>query len=235
MNKPLLYKAFKLEAKDLSEDGTFEGYASTFGGPPDSYGDVVNKGAFAKTLKDRKGKIRLLAQHDPSRPIGVIQEIREDDHGLWMKAKFTLGATDGADYYHLLKDGAVDSMSIGFYIIKHEQDNVSGIRYLNEISLWEVSLVTFPANEYATVSAVKSRTDLLNSISTLTEEDSVEVVKFIRALEDRKVREAEEAEAATAALKSLHEEIVQAAHPAAEAEEAVVTALKSLHEQLSIK
>lgn len=145
------------ETKAVADDRSFEGYGSVFG-VKDSYADVVAKGAFASTLKsaNRAGRApALLWQHDPSMPIGVYTDMREDDTGLFVKGRFSR-TTKGDEAYELLKDGALSGLSIGFTTTKSTMDEKSGIRTLTEIDLWEVSLVTFPANQAARVTAVKS-------------------------------------------------------------------------------
>lgn len=145
------------EVKAIEDEGrTFEGYGSVFG-VLDTYADVVAKGAFQRTLKDAKTKGRspaLLWQHDPSKPVGVYTDMREDETGLYVKG--TLADTQqGREAYALLKMGALSGLSIGFRTLKSKMDEETGVRTLTEIELWEVSLVTFPANESARVTAVK--------------------------------------------------------------------------------
>lgn len=148
------------QVKEITDSGEFTGYGSVFG-VKDWYDDIVIKGAFAKSLADwkEKGKLpKMLWQHDVNEPIGIYAEMKEDDHGLFVKGKILkeAGPTEKRAYEHL-KAGSIDSMSIGYTI------GAGGIEYskeddafmLKEIDLWEVSLVTFPANPEATVSEVK--------------------------------------------------------------------------------
>lgn len=147
-------KVVDLEHCQLRQDGssrTFSGYGSVFG-VLDSYGDIVAKGAFAASLKKRRPK--MLWQHDPTMPIGVWEEVREDAIGLFMRGRLAETA-EGDRAYELLKMDALAGLSIGFRTIKSSFDEATGIRTLTEVELWEVSLVTFPANEVAVVSAVK--------------------------------------------------------------------------------
>jgi HK97 family phage prohead protease len=150
--------AFPVELKEVDgQAGVFTGYGNVFG-VVDWYREVVVKGAFKKTLKDKKqsGKpIVLLWQHDSKTPIGTLEAV-EDDHGLLVTATLTLGVQAADEAYLLLKSGAIGAMSIGFNTVKDDLDAKTGIRYLKEIALWEVSLVTFPANEASTVSTVKA-------------------------------------------------------------------------------
>lgn len=144
--------------KALSEDGTFEGYASTFGNE-DSGGDVIRKGAFKVGLEKMKKdgrKIKMLWQHDRYTPIGTFPEFSEDSKGLWVKGKLTLGVQKADETRLLMLDEAVDSMSIGGYVVKELYDNKTFKRELLEIELREISPVTFAANDKARIEAVKS-------------------------------------------------------------------------------
>lgn len=148
--------AFNVKA--VSDDGSFEGYGSVFN-VTDSYGDIVVKGAFADslTLHSAKGSMpALLWQHDSDEPIGVYEEMREDDTGLYVKGRLALKTQRGAEAYELLKMKAITGMSIGFVTREDSYDRVTGINTLKKLDLWEVSLVTFPANTEARVSGVKS-------------------------------------------------------------------------------
>ena len=150
-------KSFDLHIKDVSDEGTFEGYASTFGGAPDSYGDVVEAGAFAKSLgrhvKEKSAPV-MLWQHNPDEPIGVWDNLAEDDKGLKGTGRFVLETTRGREAYALLKAGAIKGLSIGYRIVKGEPDGK--VFRLKELDLVEISLATFPANRRAGVTAVKS-------------------------------------------------------------------------------
>lgn len=145
--------SFELK-KEPDADGAFEGYASVFD-VVDNGMDVVNRGAFVKSLSTRKPK--MLWQHDPNRPIGVWDEVREDERGLFVKGRILEDVALGRDAIALLKGGALDSMSIGYRTVKATKEGASGmVRRLMEVDLWEVSLVTFPMLDDAQVTAVKS-------------------------------------------------------------------------------
>ena len=141
------------------EYGMFEGYGSVFGNK-DLGNDVIEKGAFTKSIKRRTNKgVKLLYQHKSDMPIGVFDEIREDDHGLVVKGRLALKTQAGAEAYELLKMGALDGLSIGFKINPSEvsYDRRSNKRIIKEVDLMEVSLVTFPMNPQATVRSVKGQ------------------------------------------------------------------------------
>ncbi len=142
----------KLDLKTLTEDGTFTGYLSVFNNT-DSYGDVVEKGAFVKTLADQRGQFPMLWQHDTAEPIGIMQGA-EDDYGLKVTGVLNLAVARANEAYALLKQGAIKGLSIGYVPVKWEM--VGQARHLQEIKLYEGSVVTFPANPASNVDAVKS-------------------------------------------------------------------------------
>lgn len=149
------YKAVPFEVTELKATGdswSFAGYASTFGNV-DEGGDVVMRGAFKDSLL-RRPKPKLLWQHDIGEPIGVVQNLREDEKGLYGEWKLSKTAR-GQDAYTLLKDGAVDSMSIG-YIADDFEFTDDGIRKLKGVDLLEVSVVSVPMNQEALITAVKA-------------------------------------------------------------------------------
>lgn len=176
-------KNIDFEIKQVSDEGTFEGYVSTFDNV-DLVGDVMVKGAFKKTLRDRKGKIRLLWQHDRNTPIGVFETLKEDSKGLYVKARLAMNTQKGKEAHELLKLGAMDSMSIGYSTIIEEYDREKNLNYLKEVKLFEGSLVTFPANESATVSDVKQDADEETIFSNLNNEEKKKVLIFLKSLKN---------------------------------------------------
>jgi uncharacterized protein len=155
--------AFQVKAVD-EKTGEFSGYGSVFD-VVDSYGDAVIKGAFAKSLEGWKGKSKLPAmlwQHRMSEPIGVWTKMEEDDRGLYVEGRILLSAGDlERRAYEHLKAGSLSGLSIGYQVPKGGAifDADSETLFLKEIDLFEVSLVTFPANEAAQVDAVKAALD----------------------------------------------------------------------------
>lgn len=149
-------KDFALHVKDVSEDGTFAGYGSIFNNA-DSYGEKVMPGAFANSLAkhQRSGtKPLMLWQHNPSEPIGVWEDLAEDGKGLKGTGRFVMETAKGREVHALLKAGAIRGLSIGYREVKTEPDGQ--YRLLKELDLMEISVVSFPANARATVTAVKS-------------------------------------------------------------------------------
>lgn len=151
--------AIEIKSEDIKEDGVFAGYASTFGGEPDSYGDIVSKGAFKNSISAggrNKNGIALLWQHNHDQPIGVWQQMVEDSKGLAVQGKLALEIQQGRETHALMKMGAVKGMSIGYNTVEYEYNQQTKIRTLKEVDLWEVSLVTFPANINAQITGIKS-------------------------------------------------------------------------------
>ncbi len=173
---------FILDQKTLSDStdetgnfGFFSGYASTFGNM-DQGGDVVMKGAFKSSLAEGKS-IPLLWQHDTRKPIGKIMTAKEDSSGLKVEGRINLGTNLGKDAYALMKAGDLGTMSIGYITQKATIDPATKVRNLKQISLKEVSLVSFPMNEDAKVTAVKN----VEECETLADiEDALEEKGFTR-------------------------------------------------------
>lgn len=150
----LEYKSIPFEIKEVvsTEGGGWEiaGYASTFGGTPDTYGDVIVVGAFADSIAARPTK--FLYEH--LEPIGKQLEIREDDRGLF--GRWTIVDTQtGTDAYKLAKAGVLDSLSIGYMTLEADYRE-DGVRLLRKVDLFEVSAVAIPANRSAVITDVKS-------------------------------------------------------------------------------
>jgi len=160
MNKKYLVRPLQIKA--VNDDGTFEGYGSVFH-VEDSYKDVVAPGAFIKSLAAHKAKgmmPALLWQHNSAQPLGVWEEMKEDEHGLFCKGRLLIEDVQLAKEAHaFLKAGAISGLSIGYRTIVDEYDREAGIITLKELELWETSLVTFPANDAARVTGVKSERD----------------------------------------------------------------------------
>lgn len=157
-----------LEIKALDSDGTFSGYGSIFGNI-DSHGDIVQPGAFAKSLKrheERGTRPKLFWQHDMHQPIGSWTSIKEDDRGLYMEGRFNMDVQRGREAYALLKAGDIDGLSIGYRTVKEKRDNVKSANLLEELDLIETSVVSLGSNDLALVDAVKQiRGDDLPSLS----------------------------------------------------------------------
>lgn len=171
---------FKFSAS--AQDGSFEGYGAIFGNV-DSYGDVIEKGAFRDSLRAWQDKNKfppMLLQHgggmfggtaEDLLPVGKYTSMEENSKGLKVQGQlFALGTEKGQYLYEGLKSGALDGLSIGYVPKKFVMGTKPGEprRKLQEIDLRELSIVTFPANDRATISGVKA----------------ARVVKTIREFED---------------------------------------------------
>lgn len=146
-----------LDLKAISNDGAFEGYASLFN-REDMGGDIVLPGAFTQSLAARGAAgIKLLFQHNPSEPIGIWHRIAEDARGLYARGRLMLDVARGREIHTLMRAGAVDGLSIGFRAVKSRRDRATGVRRLEKVDLWEISVVTFPMLPEARVAVVKQR------------------------------------------------------------------------------
>ncbi|MBY0427972.1 MAG: HK97 family phage prohead protease [Alphaproteobacteria bacterium] len=158
------YLTTPFQVKEMNTNGMIAGYASVFD-EVDAQSDVVARGAFSKSLekyRQSKSSPAMLWMHDTAEPIGVWTKLKEDMHGLYVEGQLAIKTQDGADAYELLKMGAITGLSIGYNTIKSTRDSKTKIRTLTEVELFEVSLVTFPANVLARVQTVKAgylRTD----------------------------------------------------------------------------
>jgi HK97 family phage prohead protease len=146
--------------------GTFTGYLSTFGNE-DLVRDVVEAGAFTKTLADAEAKraadgspylFPILWQHNPTEPIGGFTTMTEDEHGLYVEGALDMDIEQGRRAFSGLSKGYIRSLSIGYDVIRERW--AKALRYLVEIRLWEGSVVTIPANPAATVGDVKGRSSM---------------------------------------------------------------------------
>lgn len=147
-----MWRDFSLEVKSLDEAGAFTGLASTYSNV-DLLGDIVEPGAFTATLAEKGRERPLLWGHDSNQPIGLAV-LMDSETGLALSGSLDLDVQAGRDAYSRLKKRIVKGLSIGFKTVK---DTVKdGVRHLQQLDLYEVSLVTFPANPAAQVTSVKS-------------------------------------------------------------------------------
>ncbi|MFD1912140.1 HK97 family phage prohead protease [Halodurantibacterium flavum] len=150
----LEHKFHRPEAGLVVGDGAvIEGYASLFG-QRDQGGDVVERGAYAGSLAELaagRRRVKMLWQHDPAQPIGIWDEVREDDRGLFVRGRLLPEVAKGREAAALVAAGALDGLSIGYRVARAEK--TAGGRRLLTLDLWEVSLVTFPMLATARVGA----------------------------------------------------------------------------------
>lgn len=187
MSQKVEFKSFELEVKDVDSNGMIRGYASTFGNV-DLGMDIVDKGAFKKSLKENRGVFPILADHDPSKQIGWNMRAEEDDKGLFVEGKLDLNVQAAREKYSLAKDavalGAKSGLSIGYMTIKAEPDREKPmVRRIKEVKLFEYSFVTFPMNTAAMVTGLKA----LNGDGT-----NIELIKkLINEMKTHGITEAE--------------------------------------------
>lgn len=151
-----------LELKSIDAQGRFAGYASVFN-VVDNQRDIMLSGAFSKTLMRRLDNVKLLWQHQQEEPIGVFDVIFEDERGLYVEGRLLLDVQRARESYALLKAGAMRGLSIGYSPVRYHIDADTGVRKLAEVELWEISLVTFPANTAANVTVVKRCEPILSN------------------------------------------------------------------------
>ena len=131
--------------KDIdSKSRVVSGYLSNFGNV-DSDSDIIVKGAFAKSIAERKDKIFYLLQHNWEKPLGKFNVLQEDEKGLYFEAEIA-NTSYGNDLIELYASGIVNEHSIGYNTIKSEYDSKTEIRTIKEVKLWEGSAVTMGAN-----------------------------------------------------------------------------------------
>jgi HK97 family phage prohead protease len=144
-----------LDTKAVTEQGEFEGYASTFGNE-DQGGDIVVKGAFAKSIARGIGRVKMFRDHDRTKIIGGWTEIVENEKGLMVRGQLDLEIQHARETHVLLKKERLDGLSIGFRTIKHRFDQAKPmVRYLEEVDLKEISIVPFGMNKRAVITGVK--------------------------------------------------------------------------------
>ena len=149
---------YEFKRADIDSAGVFSGYASTFNGPVDSFGDIVAPGAFADSLKQHEMDSSfpaLLWAHNQSEILGRWTSLKEDTYGLKAIGKLTLETAKAKEAHALMKDDAL-GLSIGFRPVKSKYDHNSKINTISSVKLFEISLVGIPANVAAKITRVKS-------------------------------------------------------------------------------
>jgi len=132
--------------------GHLEGYASVFH-IPDAHNDVVLSTAFANLdLASFEGqKMNLLWEHNQLFPIGFVEGIDLDASGLYVKCKIALDSFYGSEVYNLIRNGLVDGLSIGYRTLSCLYNSSIGIRYLTDVELCEISVVSVPSNGHSKI------------------------------------------------------------------------------------
>lgn len=194
-------KSYPMEIKQISDEGYFSGYGSVFD-VVDDWDDVIVRGAFAETLQSKTPV--MLWQHDSAEPIGVYERVYEDEIGLWVEGRLLLDLEKGREAYILLKNRAIRGLSIGFLPIAWEDEmrDRKKIRVLKSIDLWEVSLVTFPANKKAVVDEIKTVRGFESFLRDLGY-SKTEASTVLAALKSDSRRDADSEDAKKAALNLI--------------------------------
>ncbi len=149
------FTPFEFKA-DNDEEGVFEGHAAVFN-DVDRQANIIMPGAFKKSLHKRPAKkVKMLLGHDQKAMIGVWESMKEDSTGLFVKGRLLMQLQSAQETLILLKEGVLDSMSIGFHTVLDQFDNKRRALNLLEIDLFEVSLVAIPAQPGALVTSVKN-------------------------------------------------------------------------------
>ena len=201
-------KSAPLQVKGAGPDdglteGQFTAYASVFGNM-DSYGDIVDQGAFTNTLAKSAEKgsvIPVLWGHDMGNPfanIGAVLEAEEDDYGLKVTGQLDLDNPTAVQVYRLLKGRRTNTMSFAYTLVRADQED-DGF-HIHELELHEVSIVQVPANQLAEVLAVKSATSAL-----------VKAGRVLSSKNESSLREARDA--IDSVLSSLDDDTAKSAHP----------------------
>ncbi|TYR32126.1 HK97 family phage prohead protease [Mesorhizobium microcysteis] len=151
--------------------GIVTGYASVFGGPPDSYGDIIAPGAFTRTLAEHKSESTTPAMlwcHRSDEPVGRWLELKQDGHGLFVRGKLNLDTQAGRETHAHIKGGDVTGFSIGFLLSEGSRKRNDDRSWtITDLDLWEISVTPIPANKRARVSEVKSlqsKSDLIEML-----------------------------------------------------------------------
>ena len=156
------YKSFELKAKE-DETGMIAGFFSTYDEEPDSYGDIIRPGAFAETIKKRTESghpFPLCFNHDFSKVIGAVDKIEDTEKGPYIEAHF-LDTALAQDVRKMLKSGAIYQFSFAYDVLGWEEPSEAqrkaGIwNILTKLEVFEISVVTVPANQNAVATEVKS-------------------------------------------------------------------------------
>ena len=172
------YKTVELKAND---NGMIEGYFSTYDKTPDSYGDIIEPGAFTETIKKREESghpFPLCFNHDFSAVIGAVDSVKDTEKGPFISAHF-LDTTQAQDVRKMLQSGAIYQFSFAYDILDArqpdaEEEKAGVAQVLTKLEVFEISVVTVPANQNAVATEVKS--------GRRNSKKDAEVIKQIRDL-----------------------------------------------------
>ena len=151
-------KDFVGSVKDIdTKKRVVTGYLSSFDDIKDSYGDIVVKGAFTKTINERMNEIYFLNQHNWDQPHGKFEVLKEDDFGLYFESKPLIDTSFSSDALKLYEAGILKEHSFGYETVKSDFDKGRGARMLKELKLYEGSNVTIGANRNTPFTGMKAK------------------------------------------------------------------------------
>lgn len=206
----MFHKDFAFEIKAIAATGVFSGYGSVYS-VVDEGDDVVEPGCFTESLSEWASKGRmpaLLWQHSSRDPIGAYTVMKEDSSGLYVEGQLALKTQRGAEAYELMQMKAISGLSIGFMTREDSFDQKTGIRSIKKADLWECSVVTFPMNDQARISAVKTIEEIgdlngaesyLREVGGVSRSEAKAIVSRLFAIARREVGQSE----ASADLKAI--------------------------------
>ena len=177
-----------LTLKSTTEEGWFCGYASVYD-TVDLHKDRVEKGAFQEALESGKAAPKMLWQHDAAQPIGRWNVVEERTDGLYVEGQLFLELARAKEAFILMKEGVVDALSIGFQIVKSRRGKEG--RILEKVQLYEISLVTFPANLEARILQVKDKERIDEEVRLLSlrnQEICKDLLERIEKIKDQMIR-----------------------------------------------
>jgi len=200
----LIFKSAQSIGDIDEEKGIVKGLGSVFGNI-DSDGDIIEKGAFAKTIQENRSRIKYLYQHRLDQPVGTMEELKETNEGLEFVAKLAIKTRLGRDVFEMIKAGVLTENSVGFATVKQQFNKSESVNYIKEVKLYEISAVTLAANPLAFINEVKTaeskevlinkylteRFDALNSLvkSNISDELGLAVEFEIKSLKELALRE----------------------------------------------
>lgn len=150
----IIYKSASNITDIDDSQGIVKGLGSVFGNV-DSDGDIMMKGAFAKSIQENLHRIKYLYQHRLDKPVGKMEELFEDSSGLNFVAKLALKTRLGKDVFEMIKAGVLTENSVGFQTIKQDYSKTEKVNRITEVKLYEISAVTVAANPLAFIEEAK--------------------------------------------------------------------------------
>lgn len=152
-------RRLSVKIKSYQDSGKVEGYVSIYGNK-DLNGDIVEPGAFTKTVMESGGEVVLLLHHDRTRPVGLAK-LEEREKGLFLSGQIATDLPDGELAHKQAAKGLLRGLSIGYRTVKEMWDDAAKAFRLYEVKLFEASLVTIPANPLTLIESVKAEQDLI--------------------------------------------------------------------------